>query len=948
MKYRRARLATAVVLVLAASTAMLAQQARAPQAPAAQTLNLQDVIPLDTAIRTTTLPNGITVYVRRNEVPARRVSMRLAVKAGSINEADDQQGLAHLLEHMAFNGSAHFKAGELVSYFERVGSRLGPHVNAYTSFDETVYMLELPTDRPEVVTQGLTALADFGGALTLDPAEIDKERGVVIEEWRGGLGAGSRIRDKQFPILFFNSRYADRLPIGKPDILRTAPAARVRAFYDTWYRPDRLAVSVVGDVDAQQVEQSIRTAFSSLAVRAPAAPDPNKAVPLQHPLLVSVVSDPELTRSTVEISWKRAHEGGPRVGDYRQDLVDRFVINMIDDRFEELARRPDAQYLGAGASKDSLSRTVDAFSLGASVQDGKIAEGLAALMVEAKRLRQFGFGDAELDRAKRSMLAYFAQAYAERDKSQSRSFADEYIRNFLQSEPAPGITYEYQLVQQVLPSITAAEASARVRALVTDSGRVVLAVSPQKAGVTVPTEANLQAALAAGDAVAVMAWAETATTRALMDTKPAPAAVTARREIANLGVTVVRFANGVEAWLKPTDFKNDQVVFGMEAPGGLSLAPRPDWVEATLATSYVGLAGIGGIKPVDLQKLLAGKLAGASPFIGLSTHGINGSAAPADLEIALQLLHQDFTSPNDDAETFALLKRQLTAAVANRGQAPQQVFGERVTQVNTSGHYTSEPLTVERVATLDRAKMTAFYRQRFANAADFTFFMVGAFKVDEAMPLLAQYVGSLPSTGRTAARFEDLAIQFPSTIQRELVVKGREPRGQTIISFFADPSAAPLDQEHIIAANTVLNTSLRDILREELGQTYTVGVGLNQPLPQRGAGRIQVTFGAAPQNLTAMTDRVLREVKRLQDEGPSADLTNRAKETASRGYEESLKDNAYWLGRMRTVRLYSMDPGVIVTRTERINSITPQILQDTFKRYFPLDRYTVVTLVPEP
>ena len=345
--------------------------------------------------------------------------------------------------------------------------------------------------------------------------------------------------------------------------------------------------------------------------------------------------------------------------------------------------------------------------------------------------------------------------------------------------------------------------------------------------------------------------------------------------------------------------------------------------------------------------MLAGKLASASPFVGLSSHGISGNAAPADLETSLQLLYQDFTAPNDDPEAFALLERQLGAAVANRGQSPQQVFGERLAQVNTSDHYTSKPLTTERVESLDRAKMTAFYRQRFSNAADFAFFMVGAFKVDDAVPLLARYVGSLPSTGQATSRFTDVGVHFPDASQRVRVDKGSEPRAQTVMSFFADPTPSPLDQEYVIAASTILDIALRDALREELGQTYTVGVGLNQPLPQRGAGRIQVQFGSAPDNVASMTDRVVEEIKRLQKDGPSADLTNRAKETARRGYEEALRQNAYWLGRLATVHRFGQDPGIIITRNERIDSITPQILQDVFKKDFPLDRYTVVTLMPE-
>ena len=941
MQQRFPRLAAIVAAAAcAAATSLLAQQAQ-------PSIDPQDVIPFDAAVRTATLPNGVKVFIRHNGRPARRVSLRLAVKAGAINEADDQQGLAHLIEHMAFNGSAHFKPGELVSTFESIGARLGPHVNAYTSFDETVYMLDLPTDEPDIVTKGLTAMADVAGGLTLDPAEVDKERGVVIEEWRGGLGAGSRVRDKQFPVLFYRSRYAERLPIGKPEIIRNAPVARLRAFYDTWYRPDHTSIIVAGDVDAPQIEQGVRTLFGPLAARAPAAPEPDRTVPLHSQLLVNVATDPELTRSNVQLVRKRAREAGQRIADYRRGLVQRLIESMIGERFTELARRPDAKFLGAGADGDSLSRTVDAFSFSASVQDGRIADGLSALAVEARRVREFGFGAGELDRAKARMSGFMERAFNERDKTESGSYAQEYLNFFLEEEPSPGIAYEYRLVQQLLPTVTTAEVSTFVRTLLGDDSRVLLATSPQKTGVTVPSEAELQATLASADHVAVMPWNETTVTRELVETRPSPAAISSRREVPGVGVTIVRFANGIEAWLKPTDFKNDQVLFDLEAPGGGSLAPCSDLPEATLSPSYIGLSGVGGLKALDLRKMLAGKLASASPYVGLSEHGISGSAPPAQLETALQLLYLDFTAPNDDPDAFALLTRQLAAAVANRGESPQQIFADRLAQVNTSNHCTSTPLTPERVKALDRAKMTAFYRQRFANAADFTFFMTGAFVIDDALPLLARYVGSLPSTGRQTSRVVDLGIHFPDKNQVVRVDKGREPRAQTVISFFADPPPTPLDQEYVIAATTVLDIALRDALREELGQTYTVGVGLSQPLPQRSAGRIQVRFGAAPENVMSMTDRVIEEIKRLQKDGPSADLTNRAKESARRTYETSLRENGYWLRRMSAIRMLGGDLMDIVTRGQRIDSITPQILQDVFKKDFPFDRYTVVTLMPE-
>ncbi|HEV3141452.1 MAG TPA: insulinase family protein, partial [Vicinamibacterales bacterium] len=699
-------------------------------------------------------------------------------------------------------------------------------------------------------------------------------------------------------------------------------------------------------IDIAKMEQDIKTTFTPLAPRAPAAREPDRSVPLHQETLVSIVTDPELTRSSVQIVRKRPREGQATIADYRRDLEYRIIDNMLDDRFQELSRKPDAQFLGAGVDNSSLSQQVATFTMAAGVQDGKLEDGVKVLATEAKRVRDFGFGAAELDRAKKSMIAFYEEAFKESDKTESSQLADEYLRNFLIDEPSPGIAYEYRLVQQLLPTITQEEVTSITKALAGDDSRVILAVAPEKPGVRVPTDADLQAAWRTASAATVTAWTETATTRGLMERAPTPGTVAARRTIADLGVTVVTFSNGVEAWLKPTDFKNDQIAFSLSAPGGSSLAPPAEYEDAVLASALVQTAGAGGIKALDLQKMLTGKLVSATPYIGLSSHGIQGGSTPADLETALQLLYQRMTAPGDDAESWAVLKRQLDAMVANRGSAPAQVFGEKLSQMNTSDHYTSRPLTAERVAGLDPAKMIAFYKARFANAADFTFIMVGTFTVDQAVPLLARYVGALPSTGKKTSAFRDVGVHFPDTALRDRVVGGQEPRGQAAISFFADPPMDPAEQEKVQEAASVLEVALRDILREDLGQTYSVSVRLAQALPQRGTGRIEVRFGAAPENLEGMTTRVLQEIARLQREGPSEDLTNRAKEAARRSYETALKDNGYWLGRLETIKMFNRDPHEILTREQRINAVTPQVLQEIFKKYFTPERSTVLTLLP--
>ena len=914
------------------------------QSPAIST---SEKLPFDAAVTVGTLPNGVKYYIRKNTRPEKRVSLQLAVKAGSVDEENDQQGLAHFLEHMAFNGTRRFKPGELIAALESTGARLGPHVNAYTSFDETVYMFQLPTDKEGLVEKGVQALADFAGGITLDAKEIDKERGVVIEEWRGGLGAGSRLRDQQVPVLFYESKYAERLPIGKPDVLKSFAPERLRAFYTKWYRPDRMAVVAVGDAEVASLEALIKKEFGALSKPAGAAPSRDYLVPLHTDLLVKVATDPEATQSSVSVIGKRKRTPEDTVGGYRRSLVRRLAFQMLNERFDELSRKPDAQFLNAGAYESGLSPTTSTVGLGVAVQEGKLAGGLSAAVIEANRAVQHGFGPGELDRAKKRITAAYDRGYAERDKTESGAYVQEYVNHFLEDEPTPGIEYERKLVQGLLPGITSEEVTAAAKDLFGDASRVILAVSPEKPDLKVPTEAELRSAVASAEKVAVTAWADDAASRDLMTRIPDPGAIKSRRELSELGVTVVQFGNGVEGWFKPTDFKNDEVLFSLVSRGGSSLASPDLYMDAAFSPALVQLSGIGGHRAIELQRLLAGKNTSAGATVSPSMHGISARSNPANVETALQLMNLHFTAPGDDADAFGLIKKNLENAYQNRERNPDTVFSEKVSEVNTSGHYTSRPLTMERIAKLDRSAMAAFYKERFANAADFTFFMVGTFKTDDVLPLVAKYVGSLPSKGAASAQVKDMAMKFPAAIVRERVERGREPRARTVVSFYAEPPLEENEQSRVEAATEVLEIALRDILREELGETYGVSVGLSQPLPQRGAGRIAITFGGAPDKIDGMVERMMKEVQRLQQEGPSEDLTTRAKETARREYETARKQNGYWLGRLQSARLLDRDPNLILTREQRIDAITPQNVHEMFKKYFPMDRYTVVTLVPE-
>ena len=915
--------------------------------PAASAQELDATLPLDPAIRSGTLPNGLRWFVRRNARPANRAALRLAVQAGSIDEDDDQRGLAHVLEHMAFNGTTHFKPGELVSYLESIGARFGPHVNAYTSYDETVYMLDVPTDREGLLDRGFVALSDFAGGMTLDPKEIDRERGVVIEEWRGRQGAAARMQVVHGKALYGASKYAERLPIGTPEVLKSFTAQRLRDFYTRWYRPDRMAVVVVGDIDPSAAEQLVAKHFGALKQPAEKAERQVHPIPPHQDARFGIATDPEAQQSSVAVLHKHPFEAMRTVADYRRGLVRSLVHQMLNARFGELARQPDAPFLGASSDDDRLGRTVETFTLGARVTDGGVAKGLEALAREAARVEQHGFGEAELDRARKWTLASYEQGFNEREKSESGPLAMELVRHFLEAEPAPGIAYENAVAKKYIPTITVAETAALARELIAEQGRVVLVTAPEKTGAAPPTEASLREALSRGAKTEVTAWRDDIAGRDLLPKKPQPGRVTDTRTIPEIGVTVLTLSNGASVWLKPTDFKNDQVVFTSYAKGGTSLAGPSEYYDAVLSPTLVSIAGIGGFTPVELDKLLPGRLVDVSPYMSAYTHGVSGSSTPRDLETALQLLHLYFTAPNRSPEAFDLMKRRLQAVLANQAQSPGAVFGERVRQVNTNGHYTARSLTPEDLDKLSAQAMWSYYDARFSNAADFTFFIVGAFEVSEMTPLVTTYIGSLPSKGAPATRVGDVRLEFPAAVKREVVRKGKEPRSQTVVSFFADTGLDELEMHRARAAASVLELRLRDELREELGGTYSVGVGYSNTQPQPGYGTMSVEFGSAPDNVDKLVSVVLEETARLRASGPTDQEVKNIQEMERRDLETSMRQNAYWLNSLQTVHLLGWDALRINARMERAASLTKENIHAAVKKYFPEDRYTVVTLLPE-
>jgi zinc protease len=931
-------------LIVRRLVAMVFVTAALAGAAAAQELTAP--LPLDPTITTGRLANGLVYFIRQNPRPGNRVLMRLAVRAGSNDEADDQRGLAHMLEHMAFNGSAKFKPGELVKYLESIGARFGPHVNAYTSYDETVYMLDVPTDRPGAVRRGFEALSDFAAGITMDPVEVNKERGVVIEEWRGRLGAGTRMQQPQIEGIFGPmSRYAQRLPIGTPESLKAFTVQRLRDFYRTNYRGNRMAVVVVGDIAPADIERLIRELFA--AVPGGTGARPAYPIPPHTDTRFVTTSDPEAQGSSVSIIHKRPFRALISIADYRHSLVGGLMAQMVNARLGEMARQPGAPFLGASVGDQTLGLTVQALSVSARVNDGRIPEGLSAIAQEVARIKQFGFGAAEFDRAQRSTLAQYERMYNERNNGQSGALAAELLRHYLSQEAVPGIERELPLARELLQGITREEVAAYAREVLPDTNRVVLASAPQKAGLTPVSDVQLKAALTSGLAATVTAWRDEASSKELMSRPAQPGTVRARREMPEIGVTVLTLSNGVEVWLKPTEFRNDQIIYTSYARGGVSLAPEADYLNASLASSFVSLGGVGGFTPVDLGKMLAGRLSSAGTYISTYLHGITGSSTPKDLETSLQLAYLNVMAPNNDPSTLELMKRRMEANLANQSQSPGVVFGERLRSVNTVGHYTSRPIRLDDLPKLDAKKMLDFYTARFANAANFTFFFVGSFKVDDVAPLIAAYLGALPSTGKPDSLHRDLGLGFPASVVREVVRKGQEPRANTVITFFSDTGLDEAESHRAESVAEVLQTRLREVLREQLGGTYSVGVGYSNTAPQTGYGTTQIQFGSSPENVDKLVAAVLDEVDKLRRDGPTASEVNNVKQAEKNDLAAAVTQNGFWLNSLQSAHVMGRDPRMIPRQVERTDALTEQNIHAAAQKYLPAARYTVLSLLPE-
>jgi zinc protease len=934
------------ILLAIVSGASLIVSGQSAVTGVAQRLTLADTMPMDAQIKTGTLPNGLRYYVRANQRPQKRAELRLGVNAGSLVEDDDQRGVAHFVEHMAFNGTRNFPGNDLVRFMQSLGMSLGPDVNATTTFDQTVYSLRLPTDNPAVIDRALQVLQDWAHAVTFDDAEIDQERAVIVEEWRLRRGAAARLSDALLPELLKGSRYADRLPIGSPEIIQRVSHDRLRQFYTDWYRPDLMSVVAVGDFDAAAVENQIRARFSSIPAVAKPRPRPVFDVPDQPGTRYTILTDKEIPSARVEMNTLLPARDQSNVGAYRQQAVDRLFAAMLTARMAEQAEKPGSPLLAAAAARRTFfARTKDAAVFSAAVREDGVDRGLDLLITEAARVTRFGFTAPELDRQKQALLRAYERLVAEKS-AESASLADEYLRNYFVNESLPGIELEYALHQRFLPEITLAEVNRLASDWFSGRNRIVVVSLPDKAGVTVPTDASLAAVVTAASARTLTAYVAPTSSGTLVASAPTPGKVVKTTSVASVGITEWELSNGVRVVIKPTTFKDDEVVFRAIALGGSSLAADNDFIPAGIAAQVVAVGGAGTHSEADLRRLLTGKVASVTPFIAVYEQGMQGGGSPKDIETLFQLIYLRFTQPRADRTIVGVLASQARSLAANQAVSPDALFQQTVNAALAQNHPRAQPVTPAIIDQWNLDKSLAFYKSRFADAAAFTFVFVGNIDPNTLRPLAERYLGSLPSL-RRQERWRDVGIRAPRGIVEKQIRKGLEPKARARIIFSGPIAFTTTNLVSMRAMTLVLEGQLRGTLRELLGGTYSVTTATGLARIPEATYTISVDFTCDPQRTEELVGRAFQIVEVMK--------TRRIPETAlvqvrgllAREFETNSKQNGFLLAQLSSRYEYGDNVADLWDTPKAYQAVDGASIQAAANLYLDTKNYIRVTLLPE-
>ncbi len=904
-------------------------------------------IPIDDRVRRGTLDNGMQYYLQKNAKPENRAEIRLAVKTGAIMEDEDQRGLAHFVEHMAFNGSANFEKNELVEYLEGTGAKFGPDLNAYTSFDETVYMLQVRTDDTDILSKGLLIFEDWAGGITFDGEEIDKERGVIKSEWRSRLSPDQRMQNEYFPVLYSGSRYANRLPIGSMDIIENAPHDALRRFYRDWYRPDLMAIVIVGDFDIDMMEEEVKKRFSKL--KNPENPRIREqfSVPPHDETYVSILSDKEASFTSVRMMIKHPRLETKTLADMRQQILHRLYNGMMNNRLGELTQEADPPYSFAFSGYRSDIGDIDQYSCFARTSEDGALRGFEAMWTEIERAKRFGFTASELERQKAEILSRVEKAVKEKDKARSRNLAMRYVYHFLEDNPVPGPEDNLKIYEQFLPTITINEINALSEKWLTDENRVIVITGLEKEGVDMPTEKEVNDLLQKVNAMELTPYEDEVIDAELFSKELQTGTIVSSVAMESIGVEEWELSNGVRVVVKPTTFKNDEVLMRASSEGGTSLYDDNMYPSARFASGVINESGVSIFDNVQLEKKLSGKIVSVQPYISETYEGFYGDASPEDLEILFQLTHLYFTEPREDEDAYASFISRQENLFKNLLSNPNYFFSDYVTKIKTGDHPRRGFPTADDLKLMDYKEALSIYRDRFSDASDFTFYFVGNFDLETLKGYAKKYLATLPVTNREET-WRDVGVRNQIGVIKKSINKGKAPKTQVNLSFHGDFDYNPKNRYLFNSMLGALRIKMREELREDLGGVYGVRVsgGANRIPIQTYS--ITVSFNSDPDRAEELTNAAKNVIRKYQGEMFEMEDVNKVRETQMQETIKNLKENRYWMNQLRSAYNEGRDPSTISIEQleKRQEDLTPENLLEQTQRYFDWNNYFEIIMAP--
>jgi zinc protease len=912
------------------------------------TFDPQEPVPLDQAVLHGKLDNGFTYYIRENKKPEMRAEFYLLVSAGAIQENDDQDGLAHFCEHMAFNGTKNFEKHEIINYLQSIGMKFGPEINAFTSQDVTTYMLQkVPLEDPTDLDTALMVLRDWAQDVSFEDEEIDAERGVIHEEWRTRRGAMFRMMNEANKVILEGSKYAKRDVIGNIEIIDTFPYETLRSFYQDWYRPDLQAIVAVGDFDKNEILQKIQDLFGDMKNPDNAKIKETYPVPDHEQTLVTIQTDPEAQYPILQLIYKHDPREDKGMDYYRQGMVENLYNTMINKRLGELLQSPDPPFVYGYTACTELVKTKDAYMSFAVCKADGMDRALRTLLTENERVRKYGFAETELERTKNELISMVEKQYAERNDQESDSYVWQYYSHFFDNEPAPGIEFDYQFIKEMLPEVTLEEVNALAGKWIKDENRGVVYMLPEKEGVELPTEEMIFAVLEEVENADIQPWVDRTKNLPLVAVEPVPGKVSKEKKDKKLEAVTWELSNGIKVVLKKTDFKTDEILMTAFSFGGTSRYDIPDLVSAMQAGSVVDESGVGAFDKVELEKKLSGKIVYVGPVISDVYEGFNGSCTPKDFETLLQLVYLYFEEPRRDDEAFKGYIQRMKAVYENRALNPSSALWDTVAVTMANYDPRVRPMSAELLDEADPDRIERIYRERFDDPASFTFYFVGNMDMEKVKPLIEKYLGGLPKINKNES-WKDHGIRPPAgtvakTVKRQMEV----PKATVYINFSGtydyDDNQSRLN---LTALCNILDVRYTESIREEQGGTYGVAVSPVQVHYPYEHYQVMIYFDCDPLNADKLKAIAYEEIEKIKKEGPLAKDLNGVKENLLKTFDENLIKNSYWMNMLRRFDYDGIDPAYHLKYEDYVNGLTAEGLKSAANRFFGENTVEIV-LMPE-